>query len=131
MADILFIVPLSLLIILVIFQILLAGGAPLGPMAWGGQHQGRLPVLLRLASAVTVLFLFVGIVCVLRLGGIGPDIVDSVPLAFARGFLWFLTGVMVFSIVGNAATSSAPERAFGLPMTIAMTASLLGLLLMS
>ena len=42
----------ALLAVQVVFQACLAAGAPWGRFAYGGQHEGRLPVRFRRASAV-------------------------------------------------------------------------------
>ena len=42
---------------LVIFQTLLAFGAPFGKAAWGGQHDAVLPQKLRISSAISAVFL--------------------------------------------------------------------------
>lgn len=127
MADVFSWIALVLLATLIAFQLILAGGAPLGHLAWGGQHR-RLPGHFRAASFVTALFLMVCFAALLRAAGLGAGVL---PMPVARAFLWTLTVVMMFSIVGNAATSSIPERIFGLPMTIGLTISLLGVLLWS
>jgi hypothetical protein len=41
-------------VVIAIFQIALAAGAPLGRASWGGAHAGQLPTGLRVASAVAV-----------------------------------------------------------------------------
>jgi nitrate reductase NapE component len=47
-----------LLVVIIVFQMALAFGAPLGKAAWGGQHEGVLPTRLRIASAVAALLIY-------------------------------------------------------------------------
>jgi hypothetical protein len=49
-------VAVGLLVVVAVFQLALALGAPFGKAAWGGAHDGVLPPRLRAASA------FVGLV---------------------------------------------------------------------
>jgi hypothetical protein len=41
-----------------VFQIALALGAPLGSAAWGGRHEGALPMRLRVASGVPAIVVY-------------------------------------------------------------------------
>ena len=50
--DIIVVAATAGLAVVAAFQVALAAGAPWGRAAWGGQHQGRLPARLRIASAV-------------------------------------------------------------------------------
>lgn len=53
-AEIAAVIASVLLATLIIFQLLLAAGLPLGAYAWGGQYDGVLPTSLRWASLVAI-----------------------------------------------------------------------------
>jgi hypothetical protein len=97
-----------LLTILVVFQLALALGAPLGDMAWGGQHPGVLPTPFRVASAVVGLVVYPAIMlAILSTGGVLQlDLlppVESMPM-------WVLAALFLFSAAANAASRSKRER---------------------
>jgi len=110
---------------LAVFQVLLAAGAPLGAMAWGGAHR-VLPRLLRwgsLASAGIALF---GAVVVAQASGLIALVLPDVVI---RPALIALTGLFALSLVGNVATQSRVERLHGVPLTILLAGSTGGLAL--
>lgn len=105
-----------LLLVLVGFQIGLATGRVSGRMAWGGVHE-TLPVALRRASAFSALLLVaVGWILLERAGILGllPD------PSIAETGAWAVVLLFLLSSVGNLASSSRPERRFGIPMTAAL-----------
>ena len=64
----------TLLVVLAVFQIALAAGAPLGRLAWGGQHR-VLPTRNRIASRWSVaVYALIALVALDR-----SDLVDVVP----------------------------------------------------
>jgi hypothetical protein len=85
-------------------------------MAWGGRHTGALPAGLRAASAASLLIVACGLVAVLRV----EHAIGWPEPALATGMLWALSALFALSFVGNAASSSLPERIFGVPMTVAL-----------
>ena len=60
MSETLGIVAAALFASVAMFQVALAAGAPLGHLAWGGVHEGRLPVNFRIINselaAIVILF---------------------------------------------------------------------------
>jgi hypothetical protein len=82
---------------LAVFQIALAAGAPLGRLAWGGQHR-VLPTGLRIGSAVSVLVYGV-------MAWIIASAVDGPTAA-----LWVITVYFGIGILANAISRSRPER---------------------
>lgn len=105
-----------LLLVLVGFQIGLATGRISGRMAWGGVHE-TLPIELRRASAFSaVLLVGVGWIVLERAGAVGllPG------TAIAEVGAWAVVVLFILSAMGNLASSSRPERRFGIPMTAAL-----------
>ncbi|PWJ19135.1 hypothetical protein [Jannaschia seohaensis] len=96
---------------LLLFQAALALGAPLGRLAWGGQHR-ILPRKLRLASAVTIPVISVGGLAVGQALGLWPVL----PRAALAPILWGFAGLFGLSLAGNLASSSGIERAHGAPL---------------
>ena len=108
-----------LLIGLACFQVLLACGAPLGRLAWGGAHI-RLPAGLRVASLASAVICALGAVCVLERAGV--FMLCNRPGA-VRVFVWMLTVLFGLSTIGNLGSESVWERRVMTPtaMTLALT----------
>lgn len=110
----------GLLALLVLFQAALAAGAPWGRAAYGGTHT-RLPVALRLASALAVVLWIVAIVIVLQAGDRLPG--EPLPDELVRVGLWVCVGLFVLAVIANAATPSRLERAIWLPVSLVLLGS--------
>lgn len=104
---------------LVVLQALLASGAPLGRMAWGGAHV-RLPARFRVASGVSALALAVGAVCVAQVAGL---VALSGVAMVAEGVVGVLTLLFLLSIFGNLASASGRERWTGTPVAFLLACS--------
>jgi len=103
------------LVLLAVFQIALAFGAPLGRFAWGGQHR-VLPTRLRVGSAVSVvIYGFIVLVAWDRVGAI-----DVFPEGFADVAMWVIFGYFVLGIPMNAISRSRAERFTMVPVTIVL-----------
>lgn len=85
---------LVLLAALVGLQIALAAGAPLGAVAWGGQHR-VLPPKQRAGSAIAAIVLVVAI---------------YVLVAPVMAGLWIFGGYFTLNTLGNLASKSRLER---------------------
>lgn len=99
------------------FQVLLALGAPLGHVAWGGGPP-RLPTRLRWAS--------LGAAFILALAGwivlARADVVEPGPEPpWVRAFTWIFAGLFALNTVGNLASGSSLERRVMTPLTLALT----------
>ena len=110
---------------LVLFQMLLAAGAPIGFLAWGGQDPGKLPRTKRIASAFSAVMMLFFAVVFGQAAGLWEVVGPSVPR-------WvFLVGIGLFALstLGNIATSSIPERWLGVPVaaTLTLACAILGL----
>lgn len=88
------------------FQLVLALGAPLGRAAWGGGHV-RLPVKLRIGSAIAVGVWVLAALIVLRRGGYS---ISPLPSSFVRSGTWILVGLLPLGAVMNLASQSKWER---------------------
>ena len=95
-----------LLAALAVFQVLLVLGAPLGRLAWGGQHP-VLPTAQRVGSAISVLvYALIAAVVATRAGMISTDVPETV----VEVATWVLVGYFVLGIALNLASKSKPER---------------------
>ncbi len=93
--------------ILVLFQVALAAGAPLGRAAWGGGHTGALPQQLRVASLVAAaVWVLAGLVLLRRAG----HLAGLLPWPVAQWGTWIVAGLLVLGTVMNVASPSGWER---------------------
>ena len=101
----------------VVFQLGLAAGAPLGAAAWGGKHPGVLPGRLRAGSLVAAVVLAGAAWVVLaRAALVGPG-----PTSTAiRVTTWVFGAVFVLNTLGNLASKSRLERAIMTPATLVL-----------
>jgi len=104
---------------LAVFQVLLALGAPLGAMAWGGTRR-VLPGRLRAASLFSALIALLGALAVGQASGLGPALL---PVITVRPLLGALAAIFALSLVGNAASRSRVERLHGVPLALVLTVS--------
>lgn len=103
--------------LMMILQVLLAAGLPLGHFAWRGQYR-VLPAALRWASlaAAGVLGLAAWVVLA-RAGLVAPGAAPAVvPVA-----TWVFAGFFGLNTVGNIASRSAAERLVMTPVTVLLT----------
>lgn len=102
---------------LVVFQVALALGAPLGRFAWGGQHT-VLPTSLRVGSLLSVaIYGLIGAILLARAGAISWGVSDhAVEIA-----AWVVTGYFAVGIVMNLASRSRPERLVMTPTCVVLT----------
>ena len=99
---------------LVVFQVLLVCGLPLGRFAWGGQ-QDVLPSRLRVGSAVaSVVYVVVGWVLVARAAQGAGGILGVVS--------WVVAGFFLLGTAGNLVSRSLPERLVMTPVAFALCA---------
>jgi hypothetical protein len=100
-----------LLVVLGVFQLALALGAPWGQAAWGGQHVGVLPTPLRIASGVAAVVI-VPTVMLLVLAAAGLVSADWLPLDGSL-IMWVLTGIFAVGSLMNVVSRSRVERVWG------------------
>ncbi len=117
-------IALGSLVLLVVLQVLLAAGLPLGRLAWGGRYE-RLPMRLRVGSGLSAGLLVLAAVAVsdrARLSSVLPH-------GLVQGLLPALAALFALSTLANLASSSRPERWTGGPLAFLLTCSLLALVL--
>ncbi|HEX7484007.1 MAG TPA: hypothetical protein VF281_02545 [Candidatus Saccharimonadales bacterium] len=101
---------------LVLFQITLALGAPLGKYAWGGQHI-ILPRKLRISSlSSVVIYLFFTIIILDRAGIL--ELINN--QFFVDIATWVLVGYFWLGVLMNAVSRSKPERNLMTPVALAL-----------
>ncbi|MGY1736942.1 hypothetical protein [Geodermatophilus sp. SYSU D00684] len=105
----------ALLAALAVLQLALAGGAPLGRFAWGGQHV-VLPPRLRVGSVLSIGVYAVVALLVLQAAGA----VDLLPGGLVEVGMWVLTGYFALGVVLNAISRSRPERLVMTPVALAL-----------
>jgi hypothetical protein len=108
----------ALLACLTIFQGALIGGAPLGRMAWGGQHR-VLPARLRIGSAISIAVYALFAYAALAKAGTVPPLVSE---TFTSISMWVLTAYFTLGVVMNGISRSKPERLIMTPTTLVLAA---------
>ena len=96
----------------VLFQIALICGAPWGEITLGGRWKGRLPPVVRLIPAFSILLL--GFFCVVLLARAGlwlPSLQEK-----SKTLVWLVVAYCALGCVANAATPSKRERMIWLPV---------------
>jgi hypothetical protein len=105
------------LIALMVFQLLLALGLPLGRAAFGGQYE-TLPTELRVSSVISIVLYAVNIVAVRTRAGLRKGSPDS---AFAKYGTWFFTVLLFLGALLNLASSSPWERFLWAPFALILS----------
>lgn len=96
-----------------VFQLLLAAGAPLGRLAWGGQYR-VLPTRLRVGSLVsTCLYAVFSLVVLDRAG-----MLSVLPRQTARILVWVILGLFSLGAIPNLISRSRPERYVMAPLSL-------------
>lgn len=96
-----------------VFQLLLAAGAPLGRLAWGGQYR-VLPTRLRVGSLVsTCLYAVFSLVVLDRAG-----MLSVLPGQTARILVWVILGLFSLGAIPNLISRSRPERYVMAPLSL-------------
>lgn len=101
-----------------IFQGALIAGAPLGRMAWGGQHD-VLPARLRIGSGVSIALYVLFAYAALARAAIAPPVVNDTITAV---FVWALTAYFALGVVMNGISRSRPERLIMTPVALVLAA---------
>ena len=115
----------ALLAGLTIFQSALIAGAPLGRMAWGGQHR-VLPAKLRIGSALSIaLYALFAYAALAKAGLVLPLVSES----FTAITVWVMTAYFALGVLMNGISRSKPERLIMTPTALALAASYLVLAL--
>ena len=99
----------ALIVVLTVFQLALALGAPAGAAAWGGSHPGVLPTRLRVASGFVAVFFYPVVAMELLYVA---DVVDF-GWDVSQLWIWVLAGLFVLGALANFASRSRIERIWG------------------
>lgn len=103
---------------LAVFQCALIGGAPIGRLAWGGQHD-VLPAGLRVGSAVSIiLYALFGYAAVAKAGWVPPLVSENVTSIS----MWVLTAYFALGVIMNGISRSKPERLVMTPTALVLAA---------
>jgi hypothetical protein len=105
----------ALLVVLAVFQLALALGAPLGHFAWGGTHR-VLPPKLRIGSLVSIVIYALIVVIALD----RSRVIDVVPDPVSTVGMWVVFGYFVLGIPLNAVSRSRPERFTMTPVVLVL-----------
>lgn len=97
---------LALTVIVILFQLALALGAPWGAYTLGGKFPGKLPPRIRLAALaqIVVLLLFATVVLA------RSNLAFSAIYPFSRVAIWFVAGFFVLGSIANLAAPGRGER---------------------
>jgi hypothetical protein len=109
-------IAVALIALVAVFQLALAGGAPWGRAAWGGQNAGILPPRLRMASLVAAVGL--GFIAWLVLSTSGLVDPSPLPSAWIGPAMWVVTGYFALGAVVNLISRSPVERIWA-PVSLA------------
>ena len=108
----------SVLAGLTVFQGALIGGAPLGRMAWGGQHR-VLPAKLRIGSATSIAVYALFAFAALAKAGLVPPLVSD---SFTSITMWVMTAYFALGVLMNGISRSKPERLIMTPVALVLAA---------
>ena len=112
----------AMTLIVAVFQIALALGAPLGEYAYGGARVGKLPLGFRINSVVAVFVMLAISGHYLAQLGVFEPILDPAGNSVVN---WVLVGFTGLSALANNATRSKRERmVWGIPTILMFLASL-------
>lgn len=100
-----------MLLMLSLFQVALIAGAPLGHLAWGGQHR-TLPLRLRIGSIVSMFIYALMSLLVLSKSGV----IDAIPSGMAAAGTWAACLYCLVGIFMNTISRSKLERLTMVPM---------------
>jgi hypothetical protein len=108
-----------LLVVIGVFQLALALGAPWGKAAWGGRIEGVLPTRLRIASGVVAILVY-PLIALLMLGSAEVVEVDWLPTG--EVVMWVVTAFFTLGALANLASRSKLERIWS-PVSLAIAVS--------
>ncbi len=106
-------------LVVLVFQLALALGAPWGAYSMGGAFPGRLPPMMRLAAVAQAILLgLMAAVVLSRAGLVLPQWSQT-----AGWLTWVVAAFAAVSVVLNVITPSAGERRLWVPVTLVLVTS--------
>lgn len=97
---------IGLSVVVAIFQLLLALGAPFGEFTMGGKYPGRLPVKMRIAAIIQIAILFLFTATIMSKAGIAFNFLHDI----ARYGVWVVFAFFIIGSVVNLTSSSKKEK---------------------
>ncbi len=99
-------IAVSLIVIVILFQLLLAAGVPWSKASMGGKYPGKYPTKMRFIAIINALILLFFIAIILAESGFDFDSLKSI-----SGIgIWVVTAFFLISTVMNSITPSKIER---------------------
>lgn len=105
------------LLVIALFQLSLALGAPFGSAALGGTHEGQLPTNLRVVSAIAAAMWLLAALVVMGRAGLQDT---PLPNALLRPGAWIMVGVLGVGALLNFASASPWERFMWGPFSLVL-----------
>ena len=109
----------TLCLIVALFQLALALGAPWGKYTMGGRFPGKLPPQMRTTAFVQMIIIFVFVCIVLIKSGL----VFSQFYSLGKTGIWFVVAFFVLGSILNLSTPSKVERMIWGPVNILLLAT--------
>jgi hypothetical protein len=107
------------IVLLALFQLALAAGAPWGSLAMGGRYPGRFPPPMRIAALVQIaIYGAMGVAVFTRAGIVLPEFLD-----LSRVAVWGVVALMAVAVVLNLITPSKWERRIWAPVAAVLLAT--------
>lgn len=119
------VVAVVLVAVVGVFQLALAAGAPWGKAAWGGRHDGVLPMGLRIASGAAGIVVY-PLIALFILASAELVAIDWLPTG--KTGMWILTAFFTLGALSNFASRSKPERIWGpVSLVVAICSAIIAL----
>mgnify|MGYP006890191931 CR=1 FL=1 len=107
-------IAIFLLFGVIVFQIMLISGMPLGEYAMGGKYPGKFPLRIRIAAIFqSIILLFFAFIVLVR-----AEIIFIQYLEFSKIGIWFVFAFSVIASVLNIITPSKKERKVWAPVSV-------------
>lgn len=97
---------MALTIFIVLFQLALVFGAPLGEYTMGGKFPGKLPVKMRIAALIQIFILLLFVSVVIAKSGISLKQYHSI----GRIGIWFVVAFFILGSIVNLSSRSKKEK---------------------
>lgn len=107
-----------LFVVVALFQVLVALGAPWGAFTQGGGTEGTLPAVGRGVAVVSAVIVLVMAGSILARAGLGP--LRRLPRVVITALAWLTTIYSALAVLANLATPSMRERVVWAPVSIAL-----------
>lgn len=106
-------------VVVILFQLALAFGAPWGELTWGGRYPGTLPAYMRGVCILSALLLLMFALVVSVRGGLFL----SNWRRTSNKLIWVVVAYCALNVIANSITPSYWERALWLPVALLLLVS--------